>query len=315
MDDLLITCVNESSIMKFVNDLRSIYKEVKHESGPNINYLGMTMNFATAGSVRIGMSNLINEYIRDYGVTGSAACPANSNLFIISENSTLLDDDDKKLFHTKAAKLLYMAKRARPDLDPLAAFLVTRVQSPTEEDLKKLLHGEKYLNQTITLEYVINPIDLQVGASVDASFATHPDAKGHTGVIVTIGGATVWCGSTKQKLVCRSSAEAELVGLSDSIPKIIYCRNFMVSQGHHQDPSVVKQDNKSTIVLAEKGRSTSDRSRHIHIRYFYVKDNILRGDIKLMYQESQDIVADILTKPLQGELFRKLRGRLLGSIK
>ena len=63
--------------------------------------------------------------------------------------------------------------------------------------------------------------------------------------------------------------------------------------------------------MAEKGRSTSDRTRHINVRYFWIKDRIDTGELELKYLATKDMIADILTKPLQGELFRKLRALLL----
>jgi hypothetical protein len=68
----------------------------------------------------------------------------------------------------------------------------------------------------------------------------------------------------------------------------------------------------STISIAEKGRSTSSRTRHISIRYFFVKDRIDSGEVEVVYLPTEDMKADILTKPLQGELFRRMRAELLG---
>jgi len=76
-------------------------------------------------------------------------------------------------------------------------------------------------------------------------------------------------------------------------------------------PATVMQDNMSTIVLGNKGRSTSAKTRHIGIRYFWVHDRIQSGEVVLEYLATEDMTADILTKPLQGALFRKMRALLL----
>jgi hypothetical protein len=68
-------------------------------------------------------------------------------------------------------------------------------------------------------------------------------------------------------------------------------------------PVIVHQDNMSNISLTEKGRSTSVRTRHINLRYFFIQDRIAQADM----------TADILTNPLQGKLFQKLRRDLLGE--
>jgi hypothetical protein len=67
----------------------------------------------------------------------------------------------------------------------------------------------------------------------------------------------------------------------------------------------------STIALAERGSAASERTRHVHIRYYWVKDRIASKDIEVVYLQTDDMLADILTKPLQGDKFLKLRNKLL----
>ena len=63
--------------------------------------------------------------------------------------------------------------------------------------------------------------------------------------------------------------------------------------------------------MAEKGRSTSDKTRHINIRYFFVKHYMDSNELKIEYLPTEEMVADVLTKPLQGDLFRRMRNKLL----
>jgi hypothetical protein len=126
---------------------------------------------------------------------------------------------------------------------------------------------------------------------------------------VTLEGPSV-C-SSKQKIVTKSSTEAELVGLSDSLGQVIWSRDFLVEQGYTMRPADVFQDNLSTMALAAKGRSTSERTRHVHIRYFFVKDRVASGEVCIKYMPTKLMLADILTKPLQGDLFRAMRKELL----
>jgi KUP system potassium uptake protein len=117
--------------------------------------------------------------------------------------------------------------------------------------------------------------------------------------------------SSKQKLVAKSSTEAELIALSDALGQVIWTRNFLCAQGYDLGPFTVLQDNLSTMTMVKNGASTSDRTRHVNIRFFFAKDRVDSGEIKLQYCPAEDMVADLFTKPLQGELFRKLRNRLL----
>ena len=95
------------------------------------------------------------------------------------------------------------------------------------------------------------------------------------------------------------------------LPQIIWTREFLQQQGYECKPAKIFQDNQSTIVLANKGFSTSDKTRHIGIRYYFVKDRIDGGEVEVEYLATEDMVADIMTKPLQGSLFRKLRNVLM----
>jgi hypothetical protein len=118
--------------------------------------------------------------------------------------------------------------------------------------------------------------------------------------------------SRKQRLNTKSSTEAELVGVDDGMPLVIWTRNFLVAQGFEVRDNVVFQDNQSTILLAKNGKASSGRrTRHIDIRYFFVSDRIARKELRVEYCPTGDMVADFFTKPLQGSLFRKLRKIIL----
>ena len=162
----------------------------------------------------------------------------------------------------------------------------------------------------ITFE-VSEPI--RVIAYIDASFAIHPDMKSHTGCVITLGKGAIYAKSGTQRLMSKSSTEAELVALSDASNQVLWTRNFLERQGHPQPPALIYQDNQSTIQLMRNGRSNSERTRHVDIRYFFLHDRITTGDIDIVYLPTTDMIADILTKPLQGELFKKLRKELLNT--
>ena len=117
--------------------------------------------------------------------------------------------------------------------------------------------------------------------------------------------------SSKQKLVSKSSSETELIAVSDFFSVVIVIRNFMLELGYDVAPATVYQDNKSTLKLIERGRPASDRTRHVAIRFFFIKDRVDSKEIKMEYCPTEGMVSDILTKPLQGALFVKLRDELL----
>jgi len=117
----------------------------------------------------------------------------------------------------------------------------------------------------------------------------------------------------RQKIVTKSSTESELVAVTDSIGEVIWLRNFLVEQGYPMPPAVLFQDNMSTIVLCERGEA-GHRTKHIKIRNFFVKELIDGGEVVVRHMPTDDMVADILTKPLQGAKFEALRDGLVGSV-
>jgi hypothetical protein len=244
------------------------------------------------------MKSLIEEAIDLYHVDGSAKTPAAQYLFQVSESAELLGMKEREDFHSTVQRLLYISKRARPDILTAISFLTTRVTRPTIEDQKKLIRVLQYLNGSKDLTLQVSGGDgMFITSFIDSSFGVHPDGKGHTGTIITVGTGAVYCKSGKQKLVAKSSTEAELIGLSDSLSQVLWTRNFLMSQGHLMQPATIAQDNKSTIALAEKGRSTSGRTRHVSIRYFFVKDRIDSREIEIKYVPSESMIA-VLHKAL-----------------
>jgi hypothetical protein len=235
------------------------------------------------------------------------------HLFDIREGVPELDKAAKERFHTFVAKLLYLAKRVRPDILTAVAFLASRVQSPTTDDQAKLDRVMKYLNGCGDLGIVLKPGSEEVSplAYVDASYGVHSDGKSHSGMLIALGEGPVFVRSAKQRLVTKSSSEAELVALSDETSQVLWSRDFLIAQGYKAGPATVYQDNMSTIAMAQKGKHASARSRHVHVRYFFIKDRIAAGEVDVKYLQTRDMVADILTKPLQGEQFRKLRAALM----
>ena len=243
--------------------------------------------------------------------------PACESLFQISSNSPKLSEQERELFHHTVAQLLFAAIRARPDILLPVIFLTTRVQIATEEDKKKLFRVLKYVKGTLDLEMILGADStgsLRVFTYADASYGVHHDMKSHSGTYISLGRGHIFCKSAKQKIVAKSSTEAELVALSDASSMTAFQLNFLESLGYNFQPAIIYQDNKSTISLAENGRSNSERTKHIKLRYFFIKQYLDSGEFEIVHCPTDLMIADILTKPLQGSKFLQLRDLLLGVI-
>ncbi len=122
--------------------------------------------------------------------------------------------------------------------------------------------------------------------------------------------------STKQKLNTRSSTESELVGVNDMMPIIIWTCYFLLLQGYGIVENLLLQYNKSSILLEQNGKaSSSKRTRHINIQYFFITDRVNMKEISPHWGPTKEMVADFWTRPLQGSHFRKLRDYIMGRVR
>eukprot|EP00957_Ditylum_brightwellii_P082308 6258873-Ditylum_brightwellii.AAC.1 len=136
--------------------------------------------------------------------------------------------------------------------------------------------------------------------------------ESHTGGILMIGRGAIHIGSTKQKLNMQSSTKAEIVGVDDLMPQVLWTRYFMEAQGCKVSDNIVYQDNESKIRLKKNGKGlSSKRTWHIDIQYFFVTDHIEAGDLTMEYCPTGMMIGDFYTKVLQGKTFRTFRDLIM----
>jgi len=316
VDDLMCCCTDQAAIDKFIELLRAKYTTITVKMGDIHDYLAMRFDVSKPGEVFVSMKQYTLDILKESDVQGSAETPAAGNLFELDELSPLLSDPEREKLHRTVAQCLFMATRTRPDIALPIMFLTSRVRNPTVQDQRKLERVLRYLQGTTELGIYLGIDDdngeFRVICYADASYGVHPGGKSHSGILISHGRGPITAKSLKQKIVCRSSTEAELVALSDATSLAAYELAFFESLGMSFKPVKMHQDNTSTIRLAKNGRSMSDRTKHIKLRYFFVKQYIDTGEFEVVYCPTDLQVADILTKPLQGETFKRLRKQLLG---
>jgi hypothetical protein len=317
VDDTKISHEDPAVVTRVIDTLESHFGKMTVQRGDEHVFLGMHVKYDRAQkTANISMREYLTEAISESGlaIVKTVSTPASKDLFSVSAASPFLSKQEQEVFHSVVAKLLYVSIRARMDLLLATSFLATRVSKSTQQDLDKLKR---------LLEYILGSLDdnLIVGADrlgrfrtwVDASYAVHPDFRSHTGGAISFGRGTIACKSTKQKLNTKSSTEAETVGASDYLPNTIWVKMFMEAQGYAIDESILEQDNQSAIKLATNGRaSAGPKSRHIDIRYFWLKDRVRSGEIRVRHCPTHQMLADFFTKPLQGYLFHRFKAVVLG---
>ena len=99
---------------------------------------------------------------------------------------------------------------------------------------------------------------------------------------------------------------------NDALSSVMWTKRFLEAQSYPVKRTVFYQDNKSTMLLQRNGReSTTRRTRHINIRIFYFKDHLDRKEFELEYCPTDNMLADYITKLLQGEKFKQFRKLLM----
>jgi hypothetical protein len=312
VDDLKIMSTSPRLTEHLIAHLTQRYTHLTVHTGKTHDYLGMSFDYRVEGKVTISMNGYVQEILSNNNVQGISKSPATKSLFDVSPDSPPLQPKEAELFHTNVARLLYLVERIRPDMCTAVAFLTTRVNRCTAEDQGKLDRLLRYLKHTEHLSLTLEADEgVQVKAYVDAAYGVHANFKGHTGGHITLGRGGIVNKSSKQKLVAKSSTEAELIAVSDFMSTVIQVRDFLSEIGYPQRPAIVYQDNQSTMRLIERGRPASERTRHINIRYFFIKERVASKELQIVYCPTNDMVSDILTKPLAGAQLFRLRARLL----
>jgi hypothetical protein len=121
--------------------------------------------------------------------------------------------------------------------------------------------------------------------------------------------------SVKQKLNTRSSTESEIVSVDDCMPAVCWTRYFMDAQGYGIQENIAYQDNMSAMLLEKNGKaSSSKRTKHINIRYFFVTDRINKGELTVEWCPTADMIGDFMTKPTQGSMFKRFRDQIMGVV-
>ena len=250
VDDLMIVSDEKESVDETIEYLREIYIDITVKRGKVHDYLGMRFDFRNEGEVFTSMSKYIKEIVTGAGITGTADTPAASDLFDIDEESPKLNNQRREKFHRTVAQCLYAVTRTRPDASLPVIFLTTRVLEPTEQDEKKLERVLRYFNASPELGIFLGisgDDEFRLTCYADASHGVHYNGKSHSGIIITHGRGAILAKSIKQKIVCRSSTESELVTLSDATSLAAYELQFIESLGVKMGQAQIYQDNTFTI--------------------------------------------------------------------
>ena len=237
VDDTKISHLDHKVVTRVIKSLEGEFGEMTVDRGKSHKFVGMNFELLENGRLKIIMKEYLEECIESFEeidgiITSKAPSPGAHNLFEVDEALDKLGIKRSEMFHHIVAKLLFVTKRARLDIEPTISFLCTRVTKSTEEDWLKLKRLLSYLKCTLDMPRIIGADSLSIVQSwADASYAIHPDMKGHTGGVTSFGHGLTHTECSKQKINTKSSTEAEVVGASDYLPHAIWTKNVVEAQG------------------------------------------------------------------------------------
>lgn len=218
---------------------------------------------------------------------------------------------DTTLYKQIIGSLMYLTV-TRPDLAFVVGLASRFMENPTEAHFAVVKRVLRYVKDTIELGIMYNRGgSREFEAYTDSDYAGDLDDRKSTSgsVFLMAGGAVSWS-SKKQPIVALSTTEAEYIAAVSCATQGIWMTRVLGEFGEeYGDCITIKCDNSSAIQLS-KNPVHHGRSKHIEVRFYYLRDLTKEGKVKLMHCGTQDQLADIMTKPLKLETFRKLKGML-----
>ena len=233
IDDCITSSKWESDIKQLVTMMdkkfRTKAKELTVTRGKLHEYLGITIDFAKDDCLLFTMYNYIEDVLKETtdNMNGIAVTSASDNLFQVDTIAIRLDDKMAEYFHCMTVQLLFVSKRAQPDIQVAFTFLCTCVKASNVDDYKNLTCVIKYLREIIHLPLLIGWDESRTLTwSLDAAFAVHKDMRSHMGALLTMGIGSVISLFLKQQINKKISTEAELVGVDDAMNFVVWAKLF-----------------------------------------------------------------------------------------
>jgi hypothetical protein len=297
-----------SLIAEFLHKVEVRFGKVKHKDGNVVPFLGKKIVKGQDGSLSVDQPVYVSDLVADMFEEHHVSSPSHKDLLSRGGvGNKLLDPKD---FRSRVAKVMYLATKTRPDLLFTVSTLASRASEPYEADVRSLNHLYDYINSNQTVPLKFQCADMVLSASVDASHDIHRDSKGHSGLVVSLGGVPVFNRSTKQKLVSTSAMQAKIIALFDSFPYISWFRDLLEELGYTQPgPTPIQQDNQSSLSIFDGyGQADSRKTRHYQNKIAFRREQIQEKVIQPVYVPTGEMLADRLTKPFGGAKMTELFG-------
>ncbi|CAJ2647569.1 unnamed protein product [Trifolium pratense] len=311
VDDLLITGSNDSYIGEFKSDLKKEFEMT--DLGHMTYFLGIEF-VRTKQGILMHQSKYASEILKKFDMDkcNSALSPAEPRLQLSSSENE--NDIDPTLYRKIIGSLRYLCN-TRPDLTYSVGIVSRFMERPKTSHLTAVKRILRYVKGTLGVGILFPASDRNkqcklVGYTDSNWCGDIEDRKSTAGYIFYFGEAPIsWC-SKKEPVVALSSCEAEYIAASLSTCQAIWLKNLIEELSQDKCESVtLRIDNVSAINLA-KNPISHGKSKHIELRFHYLREQVNNGNLCLDYCKSEDQLADLLTKATAVNVFQRLRDKM-----
>jgi hypothetical protein len=323
VDDSLIVYDSDEQLQDIVDAMKVTFGEgkVKLDLWPT-SLLGLTLAYRVDGSISVGQKGYVDSICERFGEFMSdkeEKYPHDGEGLRVrtdERRSVLLDERMKHLYQELVGCLGY-AVLTRACIQPALTYLQSRAGCPSVGDWERALRMLRYLRSTSELDIVYpGPPEpgaseselsslLQLWATCDANHNSYDDGRGVTGLTLSLGPwkPPVMCKALKQGSVGLSSTFCEYYGYGEACAVIVWARRVAKFCGCDvQAPTPLENDNEAALNLAMMP-FTGKGVKHAGSRVHYFKEAIWDGEVVLVWRPTDDLLADLLTKPLMGDKF------------
>ena len=215
---------------------------------------------------------------------------------------------DGTLYKQMVGNLMYLTA-TRPDLMFVVSLISRYMERPTESHLMAAKRVLRYIKGTSSfgMFYRKGGVEEFLGYTDSDYAGDQDDRKSTSGYVFMMNSSAVSWSSKKQPVVTLSTTEAEFIAAASSACQVVWLRRILKSLSHVQSrPTVLYCDSVSAIKLS-KNPVMQGRSKHIDVRFHFLRDLVKDEVVELVHCSSQEQIADSMTKPLKFETFSKLR--------
>ena len=227
--------------------------------------------------------------------------------------------DKTQKFLNLSGDLRYHERACRPDMSLMLAKLSPYGSAYDQRHMDALKDGARYMKGTADMPFFIRKNSktkvesFRLFLFTDATWNSELDGKSMSGWVLYLNGNNVASASKRQDTVARSSTEAEVIAVSEGAKDLFHVYQLLDQLVRIELPMTIMIDNQATIALLENPVNNK-RSKHMWVRYMWVREQVQKGLVRLQYVKTEENVADYLTKPLSGEKFNYFRAQLMGHI-